>query len=269
VSGIPAELRPFETYIVSYSGGKDSTATLLWSLENLPRERLQVVFADTGVEWPETLEYLNYIERELGVSIDRIRAGDRPFPPKRNGEPREELSGGSSMYELVRLRGRWPAPRYRYCTTYLKRYPLLYYQREFENPVSIEGTRAEESKSRANKAWFDPKGDKTTIPICRPVLRWTEREVWEYLRAHGILPNPVYNYATRCGCWCCIMARRAEVLNFCRIHPELAREAADVEAEIGHRWTARQSIGGLLARARAQMELFEHRPRFSETGVTG
>ena len=53
---IPPEIQNFETYIVAYSGGKDSSATLLWTLDNLPREKVRVVFCDTGAAWPETYD---------------------------------------------------------------------------------------------------------------------------------------------------------------------------------------------------------------------
>jgi 3'-phosphoadenosine 5'-phosphosulfate sulfotransferase (PAPS reductase)/FAD synthetase len=263
---IPPELRDFETYIIAYSGGKDSTAMLLWSLANLPRERLRVVFCDTGAEWPETYDYLNYIERELCIGIERIRVGDRQLPLGRNGR---ETHGcfrhvHGSLFDLVRARGKWPSARYRYCTQYLKRHPLDLYCDEQSRPVKIFGQRAEESAVRARMSLFDLRGDNTRHPIYRPIFYWSERQVWDYLRTHHILPNPVYNYATRCGCWCCIMARPAKVLNFCRLHPDIAQQAADLEEEIGHTWTARQSIGNLLRQAQAQMPLFERQPRFLE-----
>jgi len=62
------------------------------------------------------------------------------------------------------------------------------------------------------------------------------------------------------------MGRDAEVLNFCRLHPDIAREAADLEAEIGHNWRDRQSIGNLLRQAQAQIPLFERHPRFAQVG---
>ena len=257
--------RHFSTFVVAYSGGKDSTATLLWSLENLPRERLRVVFCDTGAEWPETYDYLEYIERELRIVIERVRIGDRPLPLGRNGKLTHDKFRGvkGGLFDLVRARGKWPNAKYRYCTQYLKRHPLDLRCDEFSNPVKIFGQRAQESAARARMTMFDLTGNNTRHPIYRPVLKWSEREVWEYLRIHHILPNPVYNYATRCGCWCCIMGRRVEVLNFCRLHPDIAQKAADLEREIGHTWTERQSIGNLLKQAQAQMCLLDAPPRFA------
>jgi len=263
---IPPEIQNFEIYIVAYSGGKDSTATLLWTLDNLPRERVRVVFCDTGAAWPETYDYLDYIEQELDVEIKRVKAGDRPLPPGRNGKITHGCFRGVSggLFDLVRARGKWPGPQYRYCTQYLKRHPLDLYCDEQPSPIKIFGQRAEESEVRSKLNPFDLTGDNTRHPMYRPVLYWSERQVWDCLRAYRILPNPIYNYATRCSCWCCIMGRPREVLNFCRLHPDIAQIAADLEQEINHTWKPRQSIGNLLHQAQAQMQLFEPQPRFAE-----
>lgn len=264
---IPPEIRDFETYVVAYSGGKDSTAMLLWALDNLPRERLRVVFCNTGAQWPEVYGYLGYIERELGVEIERVKAGDRPYPPTRNGQERVPVAYGRDLFDMVRIRGNWPNFNVRFCSIFLKQWPLRLYAQNYDNPVSISGIRAEESSSRSGKPPFDMGGDRTSIPVFRPILDWLERDVWEYLRGHHILPNPVYNYASRCGCWCCVLGRTSEAYHFCRLHPDIAQRAADLEEEIGHTWKPRQSIGGLLRQAQAQMTLFEPRPRFPEVGT--
>lgn len=49
--------------IISMSGGKDSLAQCLVAIENnIPHER---VFADTGHEHPQTMDYLDYLESKL------------------------------------------------------------------------------------------------------------------------------------------------------------------------------------------------------------
>lgn len=59
--------------IVSVSGGKDSTATLLVALA-LGVPNLQAVFADTGHEHPETYGYVRYLAEATGVPIRWVRA---------------------------------------------------------------------------------------------------------------------------------------------------------------------------------------------------
>lgn len=58
--------------IISVSGGKDSTATLLLAIER-GAENMQPVFADTGHEHRMTYDYLDYLEQRLGLVIRRIK----------------------------------------------------------------------------------------------------------------------------------------------------------------------------------------------------
>ncbi|WP_337882260.1 phosphoadenosine phosphosulfate reductase family protein [Chromobacterium haemolyticum] len=61
-------------HVVSVSGGKDSTATLLLALGRVPRERIRPIFCDTGNEHAAVYEYLDYLEQALDVTITRLRA---------------------------------------------------------------------------------------------------------------------------------------------------------------------------------------------------
>ena len=54
-------LSEYDTYIVGVSGGKDSTVAALWALDNLPNDRVRLVHNPTGAGWPETTEYLGYL----------------------------------------------------------------------------------------------------------------------------------------------------------------------------------------------------------------
>ena len=61
-------------HVISVSGGKDSTATLLLALERVPREQIVAIFCDTGNEIPVTHEYLDDLESHLGIRIHRLKA---------------------------------------------------------------------------------------------------------------------------------------------------------------------------------------------------
>ncbi len=57
--------------VISVSGGKDSLAQWLLAIENGVNHI--AVFADTGHEHPQTLEYLDYLESRLGkIHIRRV-----------------------------------------------------------------------------------------------------------------------------------------------------------------------------------------------------
>ena len=60
-------------HIVSFSGGKDSTAMLLMMLE----KGLQIddiVFTDTGVEFPEMYEHIEKVEQYINRKVTRLKA---------------------------------------------------------------------------------------------------------------------------------------------------------------------------------------------------
>ena len=61
-------------HVISVSGGKDSTATLLLALSRLPRNQIIAIFCDTGNEIPVTYAYLDDLEQHLGITIHRLKA---------------------------------------------------------------------------------------------------------------------------------------------------------------------------------------------------
>jgi 3'-phosphoadenosine 5'-phosphosulfate sulfotransferase (PAPS reductase)/FAD synthetase len=257
---IPEKIRDFETYIIGYSGGKDSTAVLLWSLENLPREQLRMIYHPVpDVEPPENETYLRYIQNELGVKIETVKAGDRPLPPLRNGKRRQVWQYATSFFEMVRLRGMWPSFTCRYCTTYFKQWPCALYAKELPRPVLLTGQRKSESKRRSKLPKFsgqrDWKQTQDGLPIFRPILNWSENDVWREIYCNDLEPNPVYRRSSRCNCLVCFQARKNEVLTACQLYPNVVAPALAVEREIKHLWKYRQGIVGLWTQAQRQIEL--------------
>lgn len=61
-------------HIVSVSGGKDSTTTLLIAIARCGIENVIAIFCDTGNEHPQTYLYLDYLEARLGIVIHRLKA---------------------------------------------------------------------------------------------------------------------------------------------------------------------------------------------------
>ena len=63
-----------DKYLLSVSGGKDSTAMILYMKECLVDPGIiDYVFMDTGWEDVQTYQYLDYLEQTLGIQINRIR----------------------------------------------------------------------------------------------------------------------------------------------------------------------------------------------------
>lgn len=61
-------------HVISVSGGKDSTAILLLALARFPLYAIRFIFCDTGNEHEAVYEYLDYLEKTLGIRIERLRA---------------------------------------------------------------------------------------------------------------------------------------------------------------------------------------------------
>lgn len=175
--------------VVSLSGGKDSTATMILALETQPLDSLRFVFADTGNEHEATYEYvMDYLQEALDVQIDVVRADfASEFETKRAnlariaaGEPESAVYGkrefmyrwtpdtaaralellhptGVPFLDLCLVRGGFPSRKRQYCTEYLKTKPLTEYSLEIlgrgeaDAIWSWQGVRIDESESRRRR----------------------------------------------------------------------------------------------------------------------
>jgi 3'-phosphoadenosine 5'-phosphosulfate sulfotransferase (PAPS reductase)/FAD synthetase len=231
-----------EVNFINVSGGKDSTAVLLLALERQPAN-MRFIFADTGHEHPEVYTYLDYLDRELGIHIERVTADFTERLAKRRkfveeNWPEEAAKAalevlhpsGSAFLDLALWKGRFPSTKARFCTEHLKREPLDLLANaaldEADRVVSWLGIRHDESKSRANAVeWqreFGPVEEpEAGLWAYRPILTWTALEVFDFLRSKGIKPNPLYKQGMgRVGCMPCINARKGEVAEIARRFPE-------------------------------------------------
>jgi 3''-phosphoadenosine 5''-phosphosulfate sulfotransferase (PAPS reductase)/FAD synthetase and related enzymes len=227
--------------IVSVSGGKDSTATLLVAIA-LEAPNLQAVFADTGNEHQQTHEYLDYLEQATRTKITRVRAdftqrieGKRRFIESKwraQGIAEEVVLAaldvlqptGNPFLDLCIWKGRIPSRKAQFCTMELKRDPM------FEQVVmplmgagdmilSWQGVRAEESLNRRYLPECDEVGDG--LFNYRPILKWDIPAVFEAHRYMGIKPNPLYSQGMgRVGCMPCINCRKDELREIALRFPE-------------------------------------------------
>lgn len=74
-SWLSTQVAESDLVIVPWSGGKDSTLALLLAREAAGSDRVVAVHVDTGLEFPETEEYIERISGILGVTVVRASAG--------------------------------------------------------------------------------------------------------------------------------------------------------------------------------------------------
>lgn len=203
--------------IISFSGGKDSTALVLWAKEHLSDFR--IVFCDTGWEDPITYQYLDYIQDQMQMEIIKIKS--------------EKYEG---MLDLVETKGRFPSTTRRFCTEELKLKPMQTYLQTLAGEKTLFlGVRADESRSRSKL----PEGrifddDYYQCWIDRPLLRWTADQCFELMKTHNIEPNPLYKMGMkRVGCMPCIMVNHNEMKAIIRNRPEIIEKLSEAERTVG------------------------------------
>ena len=242
--------------VFSVSGGKDSTAVILLSLEqNIPSAHY--VFADTGNEHETTIEYLAYLQEKLGIKITTVQASLESRVIKKRDlvrgkwvdegviSPEEAeavcellVPSGNPFLDLCMWKGRFPSRMAQFCTTELKSipiseqifYPLINGGREV---VSWQGIRWDESAKRAKdtiwgESTFRHQAETFEFYVHRPILAYTAEETFKVHARNGIEPNPLYKMGmTRVGCMPCINVKKKELREIAVRFPDhIARIAA-------------------------------------------
>ena len=233
--------------IISFSGGKDSTAMLLLAIER-ETDNLSAVFADTGNEHEQTYDYVRYIEQATGVPIRWVKADfSRQIAGKREfvltkwaskwGAPQEAIDRaaaalaptGNPFLDMCIWKGRFPSTKVAFCSEELKRNPIIDQVQkpllETGNVISWQGVRRNES---LNRRFLTERELKMTAENgnemwnYRPILDWTADDCFEMHRKHGIKHNPLYEQGMgRVGCMPCINARKDELNEIAKRFPEV------------------------------------------------
>lgn len=212
-----------DKYLLSVSGGKDSTAMILFMKECLiDPELVDYVFMDTGWEGIETYTYLDYLESELGITINRIR---RHVQIK---EEHQEIYSQclkilnrdySDFLAMALNKGMFASGRFKYCTIELKINPFQSFIDGLEyEPVSCVGIRREESHKRSTYSEWE-YNEGFDVWVYRPIIDFTEQQVIDIHRRHSVMPNPLYLQGShRVGCYPCINSNKKELLHFPKEH---------------------------------------------------
>ena len=202
---VALQLNP-DGYFLCFSGGKDSQ--LLYLLAKLSNVQFRAYFSNTTNENPKNIKFI----REKYSDV-------RFLNPKKN------------FYQLVSEKG-LPTITRRYCCSVLKENAGAGY-------VVLTGERREESKKREKYATISHQSrnenrnrdiadfeeikhecvkGKDKIRV-RPLLEFTEKEVFDILKKFAVPINPCYKNHNRIGCIFCPFAKKQEIEEYCLQFP--------------------------------------------------
>ncbi|MCQ2070505.1 MAG: phosphoadenosine phosphosulfate reductase family protein [archaeon] len=189
---------------VSFSGGKDSLAAYGVTVKAVGAPEL--LFTDTGLEFPETLDYVDSFVSKNGLKLHRAKAGD-------------------AFWKNVDTFGP-PAKDFRWCCKVCKLGPISdVISKDFpKGTVTCEGNRSLESFSRAGTELVTKNPFVPNQVNLNPVRDWCAADIWGYIWLRKLDYNPLYDRDfERIGCYLCASCLASEWRNTERIHPEMYR----------------------------------------------
>jgi len=219
--------RQLSRWVVTFSGGKDSTLTALlaadYLAENEDPPQLDVVYSDTLMEIPAMRKtagrFLSYLrryatERRLPIRVRIVR-------------PKIE---DRFWVRMIGMGYPPPKPRFRWCTRRLKITPAAPLVKTGKPTAVLTGVRYGESAPRTGRLvasctnggecgqdyWAERGPRGSNITYFAPVIDWRTCKVWDFL--HLVAPQAGWptqdvfalygDTSLRFGCWTCTLVRR-------------------------------------------------------------
>ncbi|KXS42437.1 MAG: hypothetical protein AWU59_1630 [Methanolobus sp. T82-4] len=193
---------------VSFSGGKDSLVILDLVTSALRKRDVKAFFLNTGIEFPETVNFVHEYCSNNGVEL-------------------MEKKASTGFWDNVKTFGP-PAKDFRWCCKICKLAPAneAIEQCLETAPVclTIDGKRKYESFSRSKIATSENNPFVPGQLNIFPIKDWRAIEIWLYIHWRGLQYNPLYDMGfERVGCYLCPAALSAEYMRLKDLHPELYR----------------------------------------------
>jgi len=162
-----------KTALASSLGAEDQALTdMAWS-----RDQSRRIFAiDTGRLFKETIALIGETERRYGARFEVFR------PEEAAAGEMEDRFGRDLFYESVEKR--------KLCCETRKLAPLRRALSSLD--AWITGLRRDQSVTRAGVELVEWDATNGLIKI-NPLHDWSEAQVWEYIRGHGVPYNPLHD----------------------------------------------------------------------------
>jgi phosphoadenosine phosphosulfate reductase len=208
----------YDIVLACCSGGKDSTVTSYLSSLYLPVEKLYILHHSHPWNFPDTTEQVKNMCESLGLNLIIT-------------VPDEDVEECLVKYNPPNIRNRW-------CTRITKVEPSRKAIKEFKGSriLFVDGSRAEESRSRRNLASFMIGKFVDRHDVLHPIYDWTEKRVWRTIRAEGLPIHPVYHWSNRLSCFCCPLQSSGSWRCLRKYYPDLWEKSLRLEEKAGSPW---------------------------------
>lgn len=241
---------PRENVVISFSGGKDSTATEDVVTKALADPCLVHIFGNTTLEFPTTTAYAERFRKNHPHAI---------FLTAKNEE--------QTFLDVADSIGP-PARQMRWCCSMFKTGPItrvLNGMYKNQQVLTFYGIRKAESLSRSKYNRVEDDATHVKInkqTVASPIFFWMDIDVWLYILSEKIDFNDAYRYGyERVGCWLCPNNNTRDIFLSKVYMPEKSKEwrgfLVDFAKKIGKpdpevyvdsgAWKARQGGNGLAA----------------------
>ncbi len=257
----------YDIYHLGVSGGKDSTAALLWLVyeSGWPLSRLRVTFCDTNNEDALTYAY-------LAMLAERVYPIEYVFPQR-------------DFWELAQKKKRFPARKARFCTQHLKIIPSMQHierLKERGRILLMSGVRRDEGRATNDRGDLEQFDHDDTYGCDKflPIYELDISEVWglhqrhldtadvlsllehdeqmslgtkielsEKMLEHGVPRNPLYDMgARRVGCFPCIFSAKREIRAMAKYRPARIEFIDDMEHSVTNPYNADNPFSSFFAR---------------------
>lgn len=205
---IDAAMKEHNRACLAFSGGADSLA-LIDLIYRLTLHRPVVVFADSGMEYPETLPFVADVCRKYGADLHITRPSRTPWEQwRRQGWPMLGKIAARTWMQKHRNQSFGFRIDVSSCCRNMKIAPARRLARKLGCTLQFTGQRGSQDdilrglRAIKDGAFHHVKADRLTI--CNPLLGWTDMMIRRYTRRNNLPTHPARERgAVTIGCVCC------------------------------------------------------------------
>ena len=230
-------------HIVSFSGGKDSTAMLLTMIEK-GMQIDRIINVDTTKEFPEMYEHIKKVQsmiEPLKIEIVKI---DFDYWFGEHVRTKGKFKGVGGGYG-------WPDMRNRWCT----RLKVVAFRKTVYGKNNVKQIKEAGVTEFHGIAFDEPKrvhnrGDYKHTIIERPMIEWqmTEADALKYCYSKGLDWDGLYEKMARVSCFCCPLSRISELQTVYKEYPKLWNQMMEMDKKSFRSFRHNKSLSDLEKR---------------------